>query len=135
MTTLTRCVFFALISATLFVSACKDDVDPNVDINNRLEGDWEVESFRVDGVEFVPASINSFDMEFDKQGPMDGEFQWDLTSTNGNSQRFEGDYEIENSGTEIDLEGDEMDIEIDGDELRLEGTIDGEAWEIRAERD
>lgn len=134
---ISRLLFLLLLSSTFFVTSCgdDDDLDPNEALNNRLEGEWDVTSWTIDGVETIPALINSFTMEFDKEDPNGGETDWTIIDRDGDTQRFRGDYEIENAGTEIDIDGDELDIEIDGDELELEGTFDGDNWRIRADRD
>ena len=129
---------FLLGSVTLITSCGDDEVDPNQALNDRLIGDWDVESLRIDGEEFIPVGIQSFTMEYDREGPAEGEADWNITY-NPNlglaPVRIRGDYEIKNNGMEIDFDGDDLDIEIDGDELTLEGTIEGERWEIEAERD
>ena len=135
MHTLTQYAFLFLLAATLLVSGCKDDVDPNVDVNNRLEGDWDVESFTVDGTEYMGSVVTSFEMEYEKQSDTEGEAQWTVIYSNGTTERTEGDYEIQNSGQEIDFDNTDLEIEIDGDELTLEGILDGFRVEIEAERD
>ena len=132
---LTQYAFLFLLAATLLVSGCKDDVDPNVDVNNRLEGDWDVESFTVDGTEYMGSVVTSFEMEYEKQSDTEGEAQWTVIYSNGATERTEGDYEIQNSGQEIDFDNTDLEIEIDGDELTLEGILDGFRVEIEAERD
>lgn len=130
-------VFSTLLALALVVTlgACKKDTDPNEATNNALQGDWEVNSWTVDGTEQMNFSVASFDMEFTKQGPADGETEWTIIDTGGGTTRIEGDYDIENSGTEIDIDGDEFDVEIDGDELELRGNFNAELWIIQAERD
>ena len=141
MKTLHRFSLLLCLFATLSFAACgDDDTDPNEDVNNRLEGDWKVESFEARGVELMGNGVTSFDMEYDKQGPTTGEAEWTIIYSDGRTDRTEGDYEIENEGQEIDFDGDDFDIEIDGDDLELEGTIfiQGEGnvnVTIEAERD
>ena len=137
MKTLHRFSLLLCLFATLSFAACgdDDDVDPNEETNNRLEGEWEVDSWTVDGVEVMGSLVTSFDMEYEKQGPTDGEVEWTIIGGNGATSRVDGDYDIENSGTEIDIDGDDFDIEIDGDDLELSGTVNAERWVIEAERD
>lgn len=124
----------ALAMGSLFIASCDEDEDPNEVTNNRLQGDWEVQSWTVDGVEQIVTG-SSFDMEFEKGDPTNGEFEWDLGTEN-----FDGEYEIESNGNEIEFEFDaggqfDMDIDIDGDDLELDGRINNERWIIEAERD
>ena len=129
---------FALLFIAMGILAttgCQEDEDPNEATNNRLDGDWEVESWTLDGTEVMNSLVVSFEMEFDKQGPTDGETEWTVIRNNGTTDRTEGDYQVENDGTEIDFDGTDFDIRIDGDELELEGIVNGVRWEIEAERD
>lgn len=133
-----KSVFTFLLLATfvvVFASGCKEDLSANEQLNNRLAGDWDVESFTIDGVELMQSEISSFTMEFTKQGAEDGETDWRITANGGNSGREEYDYSIENDGQEIDIDGDDFDIDLDGDELELDANIDSERISIRAERD
>ena len=126
----------ALAGACTLGTACDDDdVDPNEDVNNKIQGDWEVESYTIDGVEQIQFTISRWDMEFTKQGPADGETEWDIVGGNGATSGGEFDYDIENAGTEIDIDGLEFDVDVDGDDLELSGNINGERWVIEAERD
>ena len=120
---------------SLFIASCDEDEDPNEVTNRRLEGDWEVQSFTVDGVEQLVTGA-SFDMEFEKQDPTNGDFEWNF----GAAGLFEGEYEIESNGEEVEFEFEaggqfDMDIEIDGDDLELDGRVNNERWVIEAERD
>ena len=131
-------LFFGLLLVGLFFSAnsCqKEEDNPNESINNQIEGDWDVTSFTLDGVEQMKFSITSFQMDFKKEYAEGGETDWLLIGTNGNTTELEGDYEIQNSGTEIDVDGDDLNLDLDGDELKLSGNIDGQRWEIEADRD
>ena len=103
--------------------------------NNRLEGDWEVTSFTMDGVEQILTG-STFDREFEKEDPDNGEFEWNF----GAEGVLRGDYEVESNGEELELDFEgggriNMDIEIDGDDLELDGLVNNERWVIEAERD
>ena len=136
MKTLHRFSLLLCLFATLSFAACgDDDTDPNEDVNNRLEGDWKVESFTRDGVEQMNFVYNRFLWEFDKDGPVDGEIEWDITLTNGSSSSSEFDYEVTDEGDELEIEGDDFNIDLDDDDLRLEGTVDAENWIFRLEKD
>lgn len=143
----TRFFHFLLICAALLTFACGDDeTNPNEDLNNRLEGDWEVESFIGIGgsgsVELIGNSYSSINLDFEKQGPADGEYVFTFISTpnfGGSTAVVRGDYEIENNGTEITLMPDdnsgdeEYDIEIDDDDLEMDGLFTFDTGAIRAQ--
>lgn len=127
-------VLFFLSVSVLFIQ-CTIDIDPNEDVNNRLNGDWDVESFRYDGQEQISYTINTFTMEFTKETATTGETQWTLFDVLGDVTSFAGDYEIIEEGQRIEFEGDELNIDIEGDFLTIEGNVDGIYWEIAAEKD
>ena len=121
------------VGSALLVSGCKEDVDPNEDMNNRLEGDWEVRSFVASGngsLEFMGNVFQRVDLEFDKTGPTIGDYEFTYVDVNGNTSIDRGDYEIQNSGEELTLESDgasedeEYLITIDGNDLELDGFFD-----------
>lgn len=123
-----------LLSFSLMFIHCSKDVDANEEANNKLDGNWDVESFRVDGVEQLLFTANDFDMEFRKEGDATGETEWTITDIFGGTTTIEGDYTIMNDGTRIDFEGDELNLEFNGDFLTIDGNVDGEFWEIDAEK-
>ena len=130
-----KLLLLLILGSLSFATGCDEDEDPNVTTNNRLQGDWEVSSFTVDGVEqIITGSV--FDMEFEREDPDNGEFEWNF----GPSGIFRGEYEIESNGEEIEFEFDaggrfDMEVDIDGDDLELDGTVDNERWVIEAEKD
>ncbi|MEM6879228.1 MAG: lipocalin family protein [Bacteroidota bacterium] len=135
-------LFLLLIPILMLATACNndEDIDPNEDMNNRLEGEWEVESFTTDGVEQIGTSYSSFTIEFDKDGPIDGEVEWDLVGLSSLSEQIEFAYEVESMGMELEMREPggvelEFEIEMDGDELEMTATFSGQQWEIEAERD
>ena len=112
-----------------------EPTDPRAELNDELDGDWDVESWTVDGVEFIGSFVTSFEMEFEKQDDFDGEADWRIIYGDGGSDRLKGDYEVENGGREIDFDNIDIDVDMDGDEMTLEMTYDGMRWIIQAERD
>lgn len=132
-----------LLIATLAVgfTACDDDdLDPREATNDRLVGDWDVTSFTIDGEEVLIGGA-TFEMEYEKDNddPFEGEFEWDIVEQ-GASLRIDGEYEVDDAGDELSLSGDDIDditfdMDLDGDDLELSGTVDGERWDIEAERD
>lgn len=126
---------FLLALATLALTACEEDLDPREEANNRLQGDWDVTSVTIDGVEQMQFSITSFEMEYEKTDPFEGDGEWTLIGTNGATTRSDGEYEVEDGGEGIEFDGLDFDLEIDGDDLEIEGIVDAERWIIQAERD
>lgn len=127
-------ILFLLVVSVLFIQ-CSKDIDPNEDINNKLNGEWDVESFRLDGEEQIQYTINVFRMDFTKETATSGETEWTLFDVLGDITILGGDYEIIENGQRIEFEGDELNIDIDGDFLIIDGNVDGLYWEIAAERD
>ena len=130
-----RNLILCLFAGTLLLGACKEDLDPREEVHDQLVGEWEVESFTVDGVESIGTFIQSFEMEYTKQDAFTGETEWTVIDGVGTTTRQESDYTIEAEGREIDIDGDDLDITIVGDDLTLSGNVDGDRWVIEAERD
>lgn len=126
-------IFFSFLLISIISFGCKKE-DPNETTNNDLAGNWDVTSFTLDGVELIGASLNSFEMEYKQTSEFGGETEWLLVDILGASTRAEGDYTIQNEGLEISIDGDELNIEINGDKLELSGNIDGDRWEVEADR-
>ena len=126
---------YLLALGTLALTACDDDLDPREETNDRLVGDWDVTSLTQDGVELIGAGITSFEMEFEKEDPFEGETEWTIICSDGSTQRLGGDYEIEDEGRGIEIEGDDYDVSVDGDELEISGAVNGVRWDIEADRD
>lgn len=122
--------------ATLALASCDDDdLDPREEANNRLEGDWDVTSWTLDGSEAIGFTVTSFEMEYDKEDAFDGEAEWTILAADGRTTRVSGDYEIEDEGRGIEVDGDDFDLEIDGDRLEISGAVNGVRWDIEADRD
>ena len=148
MKSLHRLSFLLLISVLLTSSSCigklfgKDDDDVEIDLaqvlNDRLQGDWEVESYRVDRVELIPQGFETFFMEFSQDEPNDGTTDWDIESNVPDiiaTGTYTLNYRINDGGEEIVIDGETYDITVDGNSLRLDATIEGEDHKIRAVRD
>ena len=131
----------ALAGVCTLGTACDDDdVDPNEDIKNRLQGDWEVESYTLDGVEIIGAGVARYDIEFEKTDPFEGDFDQEIILSNGGTAPGRGEYEVRDNGSELRFEydgggRDDYNIDLDGDDLTLTANIDGVNEIIRAERD
>ena len=125
----------ALAGACTLGTSCKDDVDPREDANNKLQGDWEVTSYTEDGEEQMDFTVASWDMEFEKEDPFEGEFDWDIVYTGGGTEPISGEYEIEDEGTVIEINGIEYDLDLDGDDLEMAGRVNAVRIIIQAERD
>ena len=127
-------LLFLLVASLFIVPACNNE-DPNEELNNDLIGDWDVESYTVDGQEAIGSVLISFKMEFKKETETGGETEWTLVDFLGATLVAEGDYVIINDGTEIDIDGEELNIRINNDNLFIDGNLDGDRIEIEAERD
>lgn len=130
---------FLLLIAFVVVSAsgCKEDISPNEETNNRLEGGWEVQSLLIDGIEEVRGTGGTFEMEFIKEEPEGGQTIWDIIDVDGDRTTVEFEYQVENDGEEVEIDGRDFLIQFDfeGNDLLLQGIIDAEQWLIRADRE
>jgi len=127
--------YFLLLLLIGLLSGCTTDIDPNEEANNNLNGTWGVESFRVDGVEQMQFTLNSFEMEFRKEDEVSGETEWTIVDFLGQTTTTDGNYVIMDDGSRIELDGDELNLEINGDFLTIDGNVGGEFWEFDAERE
>lgn len=131
-------IVLALGSSVCLTGCSKDEddvtVDPNIEITNSLDGEWGIESYTEDGVEYIGADITSSDWVFDKEGPTEGEVEATTIFSDGSTEREIMEFSVRNEGKEIRLEDADLDIEIDGDKLSMEGTMEGYRIIIKAER-
>lgn len=120
------------------LTSCEKDKKPT--IRESLVGDWEIKSFTIDGVEVKGSVITASKMEFEAYTGSNGDFEWSINFIDGSSENQTGDYEVDEEDKEIDLENEQgehlkFDFDLDGDDLELSGTIDGERYVLKAERD
>ncbi|MBK6993451.1 MAG: hypothetical protein IPH31_00475 [Lewinellaceae bacterium] len=133
-------LLFLTLTAMTSCDKCKDDDKPTPTVKEQLVGEWEIKSFTIDGVEVKGAIVTASKMEFEAYSGDNGDFEWDIFFVDGSSERQSGDYEVDEEDQEIELEnerGDRLkfDFELDGDDLELSGTLDGERYVLKAERD
>lgn len=133
--------FLPLIAALgVVIMMSLTSCNPENVLARALEGDWEVKSYTIDGEELIGFTVTSFDMEFEEYDGDEGDFNFDLVNSNGQTSNFRGEYSLNSDGDELDLTyngGDiEMwDISIDGDDMELEANFDGVRYVIDAEKD
>lgn len=134
---LTFLLSFTLFSLFQFTS-CKDKLTPC----ELLEGDWQCESWKEDGVEQLGslAYLSYSKLDFDELSGDKGDFDWTVNYNDGTSEVISGKYEVNSSCSEITLifsGGDnvEFDFEVVGDELTIDGNLDGIGVEIDFKRD
>jgi len=104
-------------------------------LNDRLDGDWDVESLRVDGDEAIGDYVQKMTIEFEAKTSTGGKSTWELFDNDGALTTIEGSYTVQNDGEEISFEGDELEINVSGDNMDLEGNVGGSYWIIKAEKD
>nr|WP_321452113.1 hypothetical protein [uncultured Carboxylicivirga sp.] len=126
---------FAILMV-ITVCSCEDDktVDPSQQVNQELQGEWDVYSFTADGEEFISYSINSFVINFNCSKDCEGRSKWTLIYTDGSSQRYDYDYEVYNDGNSVTIDGTKYTISFNGSELQLSGNRNGYKWIIEAEK-
>lgn len=139
----TSLLAFSLLLLVLpgLVSCKKDKPEPpQPTLKEKLVGDWEIKSFTIDGVEVKGSVILASKMEFEAYTGSNGDFEWSINFSDGTYDIQSGDYEVDEDDKEISLENNEgerlkFDFDLDGDDLELSGTLDGERYVLKAERD
>ena len=119
-------------------TSCKKDKKPT--LRGEIVGEWELKSFTVDGVELKGSIVLASKMEFEAYSGSNGDFEWVVNYADGTSETASGDYTLDEEDAEVELENNDgerikFDVEIDGDDLELSGILDGERYELKAERD
>jgi len=111
-------------------------------VSKQLEGDWDIQSWEVEGYDYM-TYFQSATIDFGSAEDGEGDFDWDWTDGAGDRYGFDGEFELNDDATEIEMDGSystysfqlDFDLEIDGDDLELDGTgIDGYSWKVEAER-
>ena len=138
LSTKTLALLMLVLPAMTSCDKCKDKDEPTV--KEQLVGEWEIKSFTIDGVEAKGPVITASKMEFEAYTGNNGDFEWSVNYVDGSSETQLGDYEVDEEDKEIELENNEgerlkFDFDLDGDDLELSGTIDGERYVLKAERD
>lgn len=127
-----------LLTFTIFGTSCewfrKDD------LQDHIVGEWNVKSFKVDGMELKGSVITNSVLEFDEYEKKKGDFDWSISYTDGTSDFESGSYEVdvdEETLTITDTDGEklEFDLEIEDDELEFSGNVDGQNFIVRAEKE
>lgn len=130
-------ILMALIILPSFTS-CKKDKKPT--LRDELVAEWEIKSFTVDGVELKGVVVLASEMEFESYSGSNGDFKWSINYTDGTSEIASGDYTVDEEDAEVELENNDgdrikFDVEVNNNDLELSGTIDGERYILKAERD
>jgi hypothetical protein len=130
-----------LALATLFILTLFSSCEKAITLN-RLEGDWDVTSFIIDGDEEMEY-YDSFEMEFSEYDDNEGDVQWLFTEKSGDAVILDGTYEINDAADELEVifrVGSDVLIldaeigKIDREEITLEGFLDGGAFRIKADK-
>lgn len=129
-----------LLLTAAAMTGCKKDKNDGPAPANALVGEWEIRSFKIDGVEIKGAVVMSSRIEFEEYSGANGDFEWTIIYTDGSSEVTAGDYTVDEAEGEMELENDNgetlrFDYEIDGNALELSGELDGERYDLKAGRD
>lgn len=130
--------FLLLLILLPAFTSCKKDKKPT--LRGEIVGEWELKSFTVDGVELKGSIVLASKMEFEAYSGSNGDFEWVVNYADGTSETASGDYTLDEEDAEVELENNDgkrikFDVEIKGDDLELSGILDGERYELKAERD
>lgn len=127
------------ITLFLFSSCTLFDVDLKTARN--LEGEWEVTSFTIDGVETMASQYSRFVMEYEKydKGNDEGDFTMTLTFVTGETSNLFGEYKIDDDGSNLELSFDSgvvenWNIDLAKDDLDMDAVLSGTSFVIKAER-
>lgn len=137
LSTKTLALLLLVLPAMTSCDKCKDD---RTTLKDELVGEWQIESFTIDGVEAKGSVITSSKLEFEAYSGSNGDFEWFIHYFDGSSELQVGDYEIDETDQEITLEDNEgdrikFDFDLEGNDLELSGILDGERYLLKAERD
>ncbi|MBK8425208.1 MAG: lipocalin family protein [Lewinellaceae bacterium] len=130
--------FLLLLILLPAFTSCEKDKKPS--LRGDIVGEWELKSFTVDGVELKGSIVLASEMEFEAYSGSNGDFKWSINYIDGSSEIVSGDYTLDEEDAEVELENNtgerlKFDVEINGDDLELSGTLEGERYELKAERD
>lgn len=128
---------FALLVLPLFTSCKKDKDKPSV--AKSLVGEWEVEAFLLDGVDYKGNVVTESELEFKAEKNGSAEFKWFIAYSDGDSETIRGKYEVDEDDEVIELKPTggirlELEYDLDGNELELTGILDGQDFEMVAEK-
>jgi len=137
LSTKTLALLLLVLPAMPSCDKCKDD---RTTLKDELVGEWQIESFTIDGVEAKGSVITSSKLEFEAYSSSNGDFEWFIHYFDGSSELQVGDYEVDETDQEITLEDNEgdrikFDFDLEGIDLELSGILDGERYLLKAERD
>ena len=117
------------------ISCEKDNLSANEVTNNLIQGEWDVTSYTIDGVEEIVPGF-SVDMRYTKTGEATGSTEWRFFTGALLVELVKLDYEIINDGQQIDFgSGGVLNVEATSDFLQLEGNLDGYRHELEAEKE
>lgn len=106
----------------LFFASCGKDENPTQITNNLLQGEWEVQSWIVNGQQLLGNSYSRMDIEFKSICENAGYIELRGISTGGSLYSEENYYVIAEDGKELELGESEnlFDIDFDGnDEVEM----------------
>lgn len=136
-------VITTLLLLIVTISACDSDqqTDPKEEINNQLDGEWNVSTFKIHGDEQIGDEFSEIRFDFNKTGPIQGRSEWVFEEGISPRRIWTYTYEIQSDGTQIELTFDEdgfifdFEVDINSDELEMIMILGGQAWEVKATRD
>lgn len=132
-----RNLFAALLISSITITSfgCTDRESAEEKQNNKLNGTWEVLSYRLSGLEQMNIVVESFELHFAKNGEETGHATLTLTYPNTQVIEEHGDYVVEEDGNKLLLRGTRFNIQITGDDqLYIEGDPGGINTVYQAEK-
>lgn len=122
-----------LLTLIWLVGCAPEEVSPERETNNKLEGTWEVYSYRIANVEQIGDAIDFMTIRFTIDG-IAGDMKWSIVeSGNITTDTYTDPYTVINSNRVHLSATDYLLATFIANELRLSGSLGGYTVAIKAE--
>ncbi len=134
----TGTLLLAFAALFAFQSCDKDDDTPLPPVKEQIVGIWDVTSFKVGGSEYMNTVVEEASFRYDTIAGAQGYFRQTVKYADEDPEEvIEGTYKIEGSNQVVitaDGETKTLKASVNGDNLQLEGTDNGKAVVMKAEK-
>lgn len=126
-------IFLLLVSIILI--QCKNDLTPNEEVASKLDGEWEVTRYHINGESKLGDPYLSIRLIFTKKGSSSGHAHIDFRGIFGDIIDYPDFFEVVSEGTILIIGNSTYTIDFENDELTLIGNSNDELIEIDAVKD
>ena len=134
-------IFFIALCLMMSLSNCSEEKKEEDSLANhicQIAGNWNTTSMIENGYEVLGDDFSWLTMEFENNN----KFVWDIGFYNGEQLLLSGNYSESNCSNirlnfnpnDADFTNLEFDLDLNGNELKLRGWVDGERYEVKANR-